>query len=162
MAGRRSGDVLDKWREYFSRCDSDIFDVIERGIMVAACDYPQEFRLRRDRIAQILFSSKLSKCVGCDHVELLIGAGEEDEGDCEKREVDRDDEGEEEEEEGMYVNKMMISNYSYGEAEALTDEIEKESQMVGEVLRIKRILENSQDEVCIFLDYPCLVLFKLV
>ena len=43
----------------------------------------------------------------------------------------------------------FASNYSYGEAEALTDEIEEESMIVGEVFRIKEILHNSQDEVCL-------------
>ncbi|KAI7996995.1 Protein TONNEAU 1b [Camellia lanceoleosa] len=35
----------------------------------------------------------------------------------------------------------------YGEAEALTDEIEEDSQIFGEVLRIKKIIDNCQDEV---------------
>ena len=44
----------------------------------------------------------------------------------------------------------QVSNYSYGEAEALTDEIEEQSEIVGEVLRIKEILYNSEYEVCYF------------
>lgn len=34
-----------------------------------------------------------------------------------------------------------------GDVEALTDKNEKEAQIHGEVLRIKEILENSQNEV---------------
>ncbi|KAK1589239.1 hypothetical protein Q3G72_031825 [Acer saccharum] len=43
-------------------------------------------------------------------------------------------------------NNQIFSNYSFGEAEALTDEIEEESLVIGEVLRIKDIFLNSQDE----------------
>ncbi|KAF8395738.1 hypothetical protein HHK36_019689 [Tetracentron sinense] len=46
----------------------------------------------------------------------------------------------------------QVSNCSYDELEALTEEIEDEGEIVGEVLRIKGILANSQDEV-----YPLLL-----
>ena len=49
------------------------------------------------------------------------------------------------------VNDQLVSNFSFGEAEALTDEIEEVSQTVDEVLRIKDILYNSQDEVFYFI-----------
>ncbi|XLS79140.1 hypothetical protein HN51_063365, partial [Arachis hypogaea] len=35
---------------------SDIFEIIDHVIMMAASDCPKEFRLRRDRIADMLFS----------------------------------------------------------------------------------------------------------
>lgn len=162
--------VLDDWRDYFRTSNSDIFDIIEHAIMVAASDCPQEFRIRRDRIAETLFSSKLAKCVVCDTVELSVpagGGGEEGGGGCCNNIVKF-----EEEEGGRggfgggskgskvdscrddQVMGMMnqVSNYSFGEAEALTDEMEEESQIVAEVLRIKKILDNCQDEVC-FLEY---------
>ncbi|KAG5234146.1 mediator of RNA polymerase II transcription [Salix suchowensis] len=44
------------------------------------------------------------------------------------------------------MNDQLVSNFSFGEAEALTDEIEEVSQTVEEVLRIKDILYNNQDE----------------
>ena len=47
------------------------------------------------------------------------------------------------------MNMTQVSKYSYSEAEALTDEIDEESEMVGEVLRIKEILDNSKYEVCL-------------
>ncbi|XP_057486966.1 probable mediator of RNA polymerase II transcription subunit 26b [Actinidia eriantha] len=153
---KKSGS-LDNWRNYFRASNSDIFDIIEHAILVAASDCPQEFRLRRDRIAETLFSCKLAKCLRCDSVVLSVpgdGGGDEDDdeegckidgygfeaGGSKESKVNssRDDQAE------MNVNQM--SNYSYGEAEALTDEIEEESQIVGEVLRIKEILDNCQDE----------------
>ncbi|XP_061356301.1 uncharacterized protein LOC133300711 [Gastrolobium bilobum] len=39
-----------------------------------------------------------------------------------------------------------VSNYSFGEAEALTDEVEGEFQHVGEVLRIRNVLLNFKEE----------------
>ncbi|KAA8517347.1 hypothetical protein F0562_017647 [Nyssa sinensis] len=147
--------TLDNWRNYFRTANSDIFDIIEHAIIVAASDCPTEFRLRRDRIAEILFSCKLTRCFGCNHIELAVPGGDQDEGcksgfdrdGCEfgaggskesKVNSSRDDRVD------MHMNQ--VNNSSYGEAEALTDEIEEESQIVGEVLRIKDIIDNSQDE----------------
>ncbi|XP_059668296.1 probable mediator of RNA polymerase II transcription subunit 26b isoform X2 [Cornus florida] len=152
---------LDKWRDYFRTANSDIFAIIEHAIMVAASDCPKELRLRRDQIAEILFSCKLGRCYGCDRIELavpgdVVDDDDEDEGcksgsdtdrfkfeagGCKESKVKnshRDDH--------VDMNMNHVSNYSFGEAEALTDEIEEEGQIVGEVLRIKEILHNSQDE----------------
>ncbi|WOG98025.1 hypothetical protein DCAR_0417366 [Daucus carota subsp. sativus] len=159
MAGLKN---LDKWREFFrSSCNSDIFDIIEHAIYVAASDCPKEFKLRRDRIAETLFSSKLIKCVGCDHVELgvkLEGVDDEEEfkndggfefegGRSKESKVDscKDDHDDDDQHAGQ-MNDQMVSQLSYDDAEALTDELEKELQIHGEVLRIKEILENSEDE----------------
>ncbi|CAL5420574.1 unnamed protein product [Camellia sinensis] len=151
----KSGN-LDDWRDYFRSSNSDIFDIIEHSIMVAASDCPQEFRLRRDRIAEILFSCKLSRCVGCDRVDLAVSRDYDEEEGC-KTGSDRDgcefETGASKEskvntygDDHIEINMNHVSNYSYGEAEALTNEIEYESQIVGEVLRIKGILDNSHDE----------------
>uniref|UniRef100_A0A7N0TIY1 TFIIS N-terminal domain-containing protein n=1 Tax=Kalanchoe fedtschenkoi TaxID=63787 RepID=A0A7N0TIY1_KALFE len=133
MAGRG----LDYWRRYFrSEATSDILEIIECGIMVAAADCPNEFRLRRGRIAELLFSCQSTRCLGCDHVQLCVPVCEND-----------DDGGRS----GGHTKTTVhdnhrVSNFSYGDAEALTDEIEEESQLVGEVMRIKEILTNTQDE----------------
>ncbi|KAJ9185072.1 hypothetical protein P3X46_004744 [Hevea brasiliensis] len=168
---------LDYWRNYFRTANCDIFGIIDNAIIVAASDCPNEFRLRRDRIAERLFCSRLTRCSGCNRVELPVPAYEgenDDDGGCKRRVVDDDDYDDEDididgcEFEGrgskeskvnssnrddndfdngeVNVNDHLVSNYSYGEAEALTDEIEEESQIVGEVLRIKDILLNNRDE----------------
>lgn len=152
---------LDYWRNYFRNANSDIFSIIDYAILVAASDCPKEFRLRRDRIAEQLFSCRLTRCLGCDRVELAVpGDVDGDDGErgfksdfaadrCEEFEAggskeskaysSRDDQGE--------MNLNQVSNYSYGEAEALTDEIEQESEIAGEILRIKEILNNFEEEV---------------
>jgi hypothetical protein len=180
---------LDYWRDYFRTASSDIFGIIDHAILVAASDCPKEFKLRRDRIAERLFSCRLIKCSGCNQVELAVPGHDEDERDdrgcCSKRrdgdnsgsdddeeevDIDIDDGGFEYEGGGskeskvnssnrdnafdngeVNVNDQLVSNFSFGEAEALTDEIEEVSQTVDEVLRIKDILYNSQDEVFYFI-----------
>ncbi|XP_061337240.1 probable mediator of RNA polymerase II transcription subunit 26b [Gastrolobium bilobum] len=64
-------ESLDHWRNYFSTAKSyDIFDIIHHSIMVAASDFPKEFKLRRDGIAERLFSCMLTtKCLGCERVD---------------------------------------------------------------------------------------------
>ncbi|CAA7393023.1 unnamed protein product [Spirodela intermedia] len=140
---------LDYWRKYFRSADSSIFEVIEQAILVAAADCPEELRRRRDRIALVLFSCQLPRCHGCE--KARPASPEEEEGDdggapaaagCakERKASSRCSiKGEED-------VKMVVSNYSYDEAEALTEEIEEETQMIGEVLRIKEILFHKDDE----------------
>ncbi|KAJ6332188.1 hypothetical protein OIU76_010555 [Salix suchowensis] len=179
---------LDYWRDYFRTASSDIFGIIDHAILVAASDCPKEFKSRRDRIAECLFSCRLIKCSGCNRVELAVPGHDEgvsdDTGCCSKRrdgdnsgglggdddddddvEIDIDDGGFEYEGGGskgskvnssnrdndidngeVNVNDQLVRNFSYGDAEALTDEIEEVSQTVDEVLRIKDILYNNQDE----------------
>ncbi|CAN7107365.1 unnamed protein product [Brassica rapa subsp. narinosa] len=63
-----SEDSLDNWRDYFRRGDSDIFGIINHAIILAAADFPKEFKSRRDGIAQLLFSCNASRsCIGCGH-----------------------------------------------------------------------------------------------
>ncbi|KAI9121065.1 hypothetical protein K1719_008098 [Acacia pycnantha] len=149
-------DSLEYWRNYFRTANSDIFDIIHHAIMVAVSDCPKQFRLRRDGIAEHLFSSRWTRCVGCDRLELAVSGDDEGDGGC-KTGFDREateleagaskeskvNSGRDDHEE---MNRKQVSNFSFGEAEALTDEIEEESLMAGEVLRIKEILHNSKEE----------------
>ncbi|KAK7355334.1 hypothetical protein VNO80_14589 [Phaseolus coccineus] len=158
---RMNKGSLDYWRNYFGAANSDIFGIIDHAIMVAASDCPEEFRMRRDGIAERLFSCRLSRCLGCERVELAVsvdddggeggggcksgfdGAGAEFESEAGASKESKvnsardDDPGE--------MNTNRVSNYSYGEAEALTDEIEEESQYVEEVFRIKDVLLNCEE-----------------
>lgn len=167
---------LDKWREYFRGANSDIFDIIEHAVMVAACDCPYDFKLKRDRIAEMLFTCKVTKCFGCDRVELAIpnadGVEKRDDNDKCRSGIEAggskdtkeskvnssgDDDDHDHHREVAVMNVVnQVSNNSYGDAEALTDEMEEESQMLDEVFRIKAIIENSEEEVCV-LSRCCLV-----
>ncbi|MQM20715.1 hypothetical protein Taro_053743 [Colocasia esculenta] len=144
---------LDYWRKYFRSANSDIFDVIEHAILVAASDCPTEFRVRRDLIAEKLFSCQLARCAGCDLVrrhQFPETQGEEDFGGgvemCATGSVDKESKVNSSSNEAEEHTKWVPSNYSYDEAEALTEEMEEENQIVGEVLRIKGILVNKEEE----------------
>lgn len=144
-----SSGSLDYWRKFFGSARSDIFQVIEQAVLVAASDHPQEFRSRRDRIGEKLYTSLLPRCFGCDRVESRVTTeGEEGEGDGSvKREVEKESKVDSSSNEVSEELNRVVGNYSCDEAEALTEEIEEESQVVGEVLRIKEILANEQDEL---------------
>ncbi|GAB4851779.1 hypothetical protein Ancab_031179 [Ancistrocladus abbreviatus] len=160
MAARSSSRALDDhWRDYFRKANSDIFDIIEHAIVVAASDCPKEFRVRRDRIAELLFSTKLTRYTLCDSVELALPLAADDDEDEDEDDVDdgrfksdydvggsKESKANSSRHEQAELNVNHVSNYSYGEAEALTEEIEEESQIVGEAFRIKQILQNFEDE----------------
>ncbi|XP_078433028.1 putative mediator of RNA polymerase II transcription subunit 26b [Wolffia australiana] len=130
---------LDCWRKLFRRADSDIFVVIEHAIVIAASDYPTEFRNRRDQIVERIFSCQLPRCFGCDRIKQREIPEETEETrnrvDCgfDERTVDED-------------LKWESTNYSFDEAEALTEEIEEKNQITKEVLKIKQIIMNKEQE----------------
>ncbi|KAL8172203.1 hypothetical protein V2J09_024007 [Rumex salicifolius] len=143
-------EEIDQWREYFGRGKGDIFDIIERSILVAASDCPKEFRLRRDRIAELLFSTRLTRCTQCDRVGLNVpesgesggGARVEFEGPGGSKESKansvRDDQAE--------VHMNQTTNVSFNDAEALSDKIGEEASVLQEVSRINEVLNNFEDE----------------
>ncbi|XP_043693715.1 probable mediator of RNA polymerase II transcription subunit 26b [Telopea speciosissima] len=143
---------LDYWRKYFRSTNSDIFNVIEYAIMVAASDCPNELKKRRDGIAERLYTCKYTRCSGCDGVELAVRKEEEgDDSGCKSSgdfvgSVGKESKVNSSTNDNTENDIKRVSNFSYDEAEALTEEIEEESLIVGEVLRIKEILVNSQDQ----------------
>ncbi|KAF8395740.1 hypothetical protein HHK36_019691 [Tetracentron sinense] len=129
VMGAKSGS-LDYWRKYFRSANSNIFEVIENAIIAAASDCPKEFKIMRDQIAERLFSCRLSNYFGFDHVKEEGDEGFESDFDgigddfVSKVNSSTDDHGE------MKMNQ--VSNCSYDELEALMEEIEDESEIVGE------------------------------
>ncbi|CAK8543052.1 unnamed protein product [Lathyrus sativus] len=139
---------LDQWRSYFRSSSSDIFDIIDHAIVVAAADCPKEFKLRRDGIAERLFSVMLNRCKDCEKVETPVTDNENDEL-C-KRGFVRDGGSKESKvncgEGNGVVEVNPISNYTFVDAEALTDMLEAESELLAEVMRIKEVLNSYEDE----------------
>ncbi|WOK95949.1 putative mediator of RNA polymerase II transcription subunit 26b [Canna indica] len=130
---------LDYWRKFFRSANSDIFEVMEQAVLVAASDFPEEFRSRRDQIVEKMFTLLLPRCYGCNRV------AEGEEGD---RSVKRDGEKESkvDSNDGPEDLNRIVSNYSFDEAEALTEELEEKNQTLAEVTRIKEIFANFDDE----------------
>ena len=128
--------------------------------MVAAADCPNRFKSRRDKIAELLFSCRVNRCTGCDHLELSVPRGDgEEEANIDDAAVDGGEEagGSKESkanssrgDNGNHINQV-VGNYSYDdEAEALSDAIEEFSMVSKEVCRIKEILLNKDHEVLFF------------
>ncbi|KOM49539.1 hypothetical protein LR48_Vigan08g036600 [Vigna angularis] len=83
---------VDEWRDYFVSANSDIFEIIENAIIMAATDCSKEFRVKRDAIAERLFCSRLTRYAGCDRVELAArGVGKESNDEGCKNGVDRNE-----------------------------------------------------------------------
>jgi hypothetical protein len=219
-------DGLDRWRDFFRGAGAGIFEVVEKAVLVAAADEPQEFLRRRDRIAERLFNALHARpasaaaachggCTGSSAVSqppatpaavaedkgsvrrvseekeskvdssslggapLPLGVGhhaspgqqhsDDSESDSEDDErlrraaasnyghnYDDDDEDEEDEDHHVVVAEEEDRHPQHEEddqeaeeLEALTNEIDQESQVVGEVLRIKELLSHKQDYVCV-------------
>ncbi|URD72690.1 hypothetical protein MUK42_25054 [Musa troglodytarum] len=137
-----SSGSVDYWRRFFRSANSDIFEVIEQAILVAASDYPQHFRSRRDQIVE-KFSPRFCRGASAVTGSSCEGRGEEGHGSVRRSEkeskVDSSNDGPE-------FSNPVVSNYTYDEAEALTEEMEEEGQIVGEVMRIKEILANHHEQ----------------
>lgn len=193
-------DGLDRWRGFFRGAGVGICEVIEKAILVAAADEPQEFLRRRDRIAERLFNALLARpsCHGCTgstgSVPPATPAVAEDKGSVRRvpekeckvdssslrapgavgHGISEDEDFDSEDDERL--RRAAASNYGHNydddnddeeqqdaaapaeedhhaedddpeaeELEALTNEIDEESQIVGEVLRIKELLLHKQD-----------------
>uniref|UniRef100_A0ACD5THG5 Uncharacterized protein n=1 Tax=Avena sativa TaxID=4498 RepID=A0ACD5THG5_AVESA len=205
-------DGLDRWRDFFRGAGVGICEVIEKAVLVAAADEPQEFLRRRDRIAERLFNALHARpsCHGCtgstvsqppatpavaedkgsvrrvpekdskvDSSSLgaplpLVGhaSHEDDEQDSDSdsedderlrraaasnygHNYDDDNEEDEEDEQDAAAAAEEENHHPHPqheeddqeaeELEALTNEIDQESQAVGEVLRIKELLSHKED-----------------
>lgn len=92
---RTKSRPLNYWRNYFATAkDSNIFDIINHAITVAASDFPKDFSLQRDAIVARLFSIQSSGSDeeldhgGCKS-EALIEADVSKESNISHDEVDR-------------------------------------------------------------------------
>ncbi|PKU66392.1 probable mediator of RNA polymerase II transcription subunit 26b [Dendrobium catenatum] len=109
---------LDYWRKLFNSATSDIFELINKAILVAAEDFPNEFKDRRDMIVE-----KLYTC----HLFLNNGDAES------LKEVKKNSNTN-----NLEENDQIVKNSN-------TDNLEENDQIVGEVMRIKEvILSNNQ------------------
>ncbi|WOL01837.1 putative mediator of RNA polymerase II transcription subunit 26b [Canna indica] len=137
-----SSGSLDYWRKFFRSANSDIFEIIEQAVVVAASDHPQEFRSRRDQMMEKFYTLLLPRCFGCDRVDIRGAAAADG---SVKREAERETEKESKVDSSSDAPEelnLAASNCSYNETEALTEEIQEETQIAREVFRIKAILER--------------------
>ncbi|XP_042373249.1 probable mediator of RNA polymerase II transcription subunit 26b [Zingiber officinale] len=135
----RSSVSADYWRRFFRSSGADIFEVIEHAIFVAASDYPDEFRSKRDGIVEKFYTVLLPPCFGCDRVASQGAEAEAEEGrgsvnsKADSCIVD------------LEFSNRAVSNCT-DEAAALTAEMEEEDRTLEQVLWIKDILSDHQDQ----------------
>lgn len=153
------GEGLDQWRSFFLTASSSIFEVIENGIMVAAKDCPEEFKLKRGNIAEKLYSCQFAaNSAGCACVELstkkngrgitwVAGGSNGDVSKAHSGQMTNDDGAGRD----HAMTQMKNRNDPKGKAKAVQDEnqeVEEEEKIVGEVLKIKELITSCQNEVC--------------
>lgn len=49
---------MDQWRAFFAQADSDLWTIIDQAILLAASDFPEEFKHKRCEIAETLFAKR--------------------------------------------------------------------------------------------------------
>ncbi|KAJ4803646.1 Transcription elongation factor (TFIIS) family protein [Rhynchospora pubera] len=143
-ASKNPATNLEYWTEFFHGANGSIFDVIENAILVAANDFPQELRSRRDRIVEKMYTVAIPRCFSC--IERCNQQLEEAGSVKHERESREKEKEGPEDIERMVVSGSGGSNCSYEEVEAITEEIERESETLGEVLRIKEILLHKEEK----------------
>ncbi|PSS24324.1 Mediator of RNA polymerase II transcription subunit 26a [Actinidia chinensis var. chinensis] len=60
-------EAIGEWHNYFESTGLDVFDVIENAIKVAIWYWPDEFLMRRDEIAQLIFKKQSVRPNGDNH-----------------------------------------------------------------------------------------------
>ncbi|KAL3715704.1 hypothetical protein ACJRO7_007444 [Eucalyptus globulus] len=117
---------LDYWRAFFRGTNADVFEFIDNAIAVAAHDLPDDFRSRRGRIMERLYSCETGRHAPSEESEA------------------NGDSGVDVEQEAVGMDKESCC--SCGEARAFADETDERSRVFGEVLRIKQVLDKSRLE----------------
>eukprot|EP00249_Psilotum_nudum_P003542 c16980_g1_i1 orf=1-570(-) len=144
---------MDRWRPFFAKAGADIWTVIEQAIILAATDYPTEFKDKRSEIAETLFARMPHQLRSADTdatrpsgsvVTYATNLVEENEV--------RDDEEETEHPRPAFSGRVDRHHCSYDDAEALTDEMEEESLLMKELYRIKELLLEPEQSEKIILD----------
>lgn len=136
---------IDYWRKFFESGNGDIFEVITQAIKVAVEDCPNEFRSRRDEIAQKLFTCQIPRCLGCDGVEAKRDDGEVVKDVNDNHQINKGTCSTNVLTPVSDLNGNQVSCISFNEAEALNDIIEEERLIVQDMYRIKHNLLNSED-----------------
>lgn len=128
---------LDYWRIFFRSADDDIFHVIANAVRVAKADRPKDLITKRSIIIDALYP--------CDQLEEL--------------EIHEDEAQDNERKNGAQVSKESTNNNLHNKTIKATDQnlyeakddwsdkIDEQHHIVKEVIKIKALLKNWQDEV---------------
>ncbi|KAI5062248.1 hypothetical protein GOP47_0022787 [Adiantum capillus-veneris] len=128
--------AMERWRVYLEKSGFDFWTICERALTLAYLDHPEDFPLRRDKLAQKLFAPEKLDPDVCEEEAPLITAikgGGPVHGQT-KINYSSDEED---------PTLHSPSNGNYDEAEALTEEMEEETLLKRDVFEIKDTLLDS-------------------
>ncbi|KAH6785392.1 hypothetical protein C2S51_037847 [Perilla frutescens var. frutescens] len=133
---------LDTWRDYFRSSNSDIFSIIEHAIMVAAWDCPYDLKVKKDGIAEMLFTCRMSlKGIDGDE-EFKTGVEAGGSKDSKESKVNNSC-IEEEDDHHIEVN----AKNRVGDQEDYDHDheiVEESHEFVEEIIRIKKVIDESE------------------
>ncbi|CAO2192879.1 unnamed protein product [Urochloa humidicola] len=156
---------LEAWRDLFR--GRNIYDVISKAILIAATDSPQEFRRRRDGIVEKIYTAPASAIsipttlqgrsaggeVSGSALQQVVSEKGSKVGSCtvvahsEEPEADEIDAGGTTDKQGRNAaNGKAVSEVGMDWLETIADEMDEETQEINEVLRIKEILLNHNEQ----------------
>uniref|UniRef100_A0A0D9UZS4 TFIIS N-terminal domain-containing protein n=1 Tax=Leersia perrieri TaxID=77586 RepID=A0A0D9UZS4_9ORYZ len=135
-----SGGDMGRWREMFR--GADIYDVIRNAILIAAADSPRELHRRRQGIVELLFAvAPVSTSSLADKGKATAPqAG----GSTTRRRSSAGKRKRSDEDAAAAGNAP--SKFKQHAVEKLLDEIDEDTDVLNEVLRIKEILINYKEQ----------------
>eukprot|EP00249_Psilotum_nudum_P020584 c27770_g1_i2 orf=235-1008(-) len=135
---------MERWKQFFQISGLDLWTICERALTLAYIENPNDFPMKRDKLAQKLFApEKLDLNVW---EKVLPTLKKLDPSSLDKR-VANDCNSEQENLHKVEANcdgdyRLRITSESYDEAEALTEEMEDEKLVKRAVISIKEVLED--------------------
>ncbi|KAI5069327.1 hypothetical protein GOP47_0015628 [Adiantum capillus-veneris] len=127
---------MERWRSFFAKSKADIWTLIQQAITVAAADYPQDFRARRDQIAETLFDRSLLRQHVTDDPCLIYEVRGTGPAHMLKAPINAGDTG----------------RPLHDDAEALSDELEEEALILRDLHCIKATLVDVDQPENVILE----------
>ncbi|KAL3686199.1 hypothetical protein R1sor_004221 [Riccia sorocarpa] len=146
---------MDKWRNFFESSGQDIWTVIDKAIGVAAADFPQELRLRRDGLTERMYtahllhlqdheedvqprgSDKTNATSGVYHRDEELEEENDDEPQQQRHRRDSDDAAR-----GMIRDRDRLDDVRDTDLLAALDEWDQEGMYVKEIMNIKESIRD--------------------
>eukprot|EP00249_Psilotum_nudum_P020462 c27715_g3_i2 orf=1003-2484(+) len=136
---------MDQWRAFFARAGADIWTVIEQAIVLAATEYPKEFKDKRSDIAETLFSRRSVQLQpGDTDVTRISGSVVTCATTLNEEKI--------EDARPVFSVETDRHHCSYDQAVTLTDVLEEETLSIKEIYRIKEILAEPDQSAKILID----------
>lgn len=144
---------MDHWRAFFGKAGADIWTIIEQAIILAATDYPVQFKDKRCEIAETLFARRLLQLISgaTDNTRLSGSVITNGSNRLEPNQA-RENEQVTEHARRLLGQEVDRHHNKYFEAEALNDELEEEGLLIKEVNTIKETLMDCEQSEMVIIN----------